>query len=200
MMVLIHWIPAQHADEFVQLQSYFKDQRAQISARFAEDYRNERDLNTKKEINYYYELFLKKLDSVENTAYIGAMVKVRNQEDINRLKVSELRVKKPKIKLNKHFTKPSYPGGMNQLSEDINRLFYHDFNRDYSGIMSATLKLIVTRDGKVSFVEAEGEHMPFNNQASVAMYLLPKKFIPAKYKGKTIDYEYQFPIKFKFQE
>ena len=200
MTMLIHLIPAQHADEFIQLQSYFKNQRDQISARFTQDYRNEKDLNTKREINYYYQMFLKKLDSVENTAYIGTLVKVRNHEDLERLKVSQTKEKGPKIKFNKHFSKPSYPGGMERLAEDINQLFYRDFFKDYNGIMSATMKFMVSKEGKVSFVEAEGDHMPFNNQASLAVYLLPKKFIPAKFKGKSIDFEYQFPIKFKFEE
>ena len=78
-------------------------------------------------------------------------------------------------------------------------MFYRDFFNDLSGEFNARIEFTIREDGSVAYVNTEGDNMPFNNQATIALYLLPNKFEPALYKGKPIAYQYQLPIKFTIE-
>ena len=140
------------------------------------------------------------MDSVQNAAYVGAIIQVRNREDLATLNAA-IEPSKKKIDINSdRFKKPYYPGGINQLNADINDLFYKEFFGDLTGEFNAKIEFIVKTDGQISHVLTTGENMSFNNQASIALYLLPLKFEPATYQGKAVEYPYYLPIKFTLEE
>ena len=70
---------------------------------------------------------MKKMDSIQNTALIGALIKVKNREDLSRLNFQNL----PQISLeNPTKTELSkeakYPGGFENLRSQVADLFYSD--------------------------------------------------------------------------
>ncbi len=189
---------AQQATEFVELKNYFDHQRSLIRKEFSGAFQKEEDLNKKKDISKYYDLFVHKLDSIQNSAYLGAIIKVRNREDVSRTEKSNNQYQS-EIDQSSAIVKPTYPGGISQLNSDLNDLFYRDFFNDLSGEFNARIEFTIREDGSVAYVNTEGDNMPFNNQATIALYLLPNKFEPALYKGKPIAYQYQLPIKFTIE-
>lgn len=144
------------------------------------------------------EIFMKKMDSIENVALIGALLKVKNTEDLRNIKNKNLDQKNEK-----NFTGiekiANYPGGMNALRKEISQLFYTDAVHSETSNIKTNIGFIVEKDGSISNVIAEGDNYSFNRQAEIAMYSVTEKFIPAYHNGNPVPYYFTLPLILNFE-
>ena len=135
--------------------------------------------------------FMKKMDSIENTALIGALLRVRNLEDLQTLK-----------KIKESFSEKSsdpekaadYPGGLNSLRQEVVDLLYVDAVYSEEKTIKTDVAFIVEKDGSISNVHAQGNNFTFNRQAEIALYSLAEKFSPATLKGDPAIYRFKLPL------
>lgn len=172
-----------------------------LGEEFKKKYHAEKKASVKQNIQQDFLLFMKKLDSIENVALIGALVKVKNLEDLAKIQ--------PKIPISV-YTKihettsdqevsAEYPGGTNVLKQEIANLFYSE--AVYSDMKKVTSKVVfvVERDGTVSDVKAEGDNFTFNRQAEIALYCISKQFSPASINGTLVRYRFSLPLTLNFE-
>ena len=139
-----------------------------------------------------------KLDSIQNTAFIGTLIKVKNREDLEKITVKnlpELHLNPKKEDLNKE---AQYPGGFETLRKQVADLFYTDSVLPDQKLLKTNVVFVVERDGSIGNVHAEGENFTFNRQAEIAMYLLPEKFSPAIINGTAVRYRFRLPLSMNF--
>ena len=186
----------QQNDEFRRLKGYFENQKSQIATQFEKELAVA-SFEKKLLMQQDYALFMHKMDSVQNVAFVGALIRTRNEEDINLIsKLNSI----PDSKYRSEITIPTYPGGMNALREELVRHFYLDAFSYLDKNLSTQIQFVVDELGNIIFVDAEGENGVLNRQASLAVYLLQGKFTPAKWKGKTVPYRLEIPIKLQLEE
>lgn len=140
--------------------------------------------------------FMKKMDSIENTALVGALLKVKNTEDLSNLNWDK--------KLNPTtdhseifpFTDKiaDYPGGINALRQEVAQLFYSDAVYSETNPVKTNVAFVVEKNGKISNVKAEGDNFTFNRQAEIALYSLSRKFSPAVINGDPVRYRFRLPL------
>lgn len=187
---------AQQNEEFYYVKNYFANQRTLIINQYQKEVGKLNYLQqvaAKTQLNH----FLKKVDSVENAAYVSALIKVKNREDLFRVsgRVSVL----PEIKNLDALQQPQYPGGMNKLREQVADLFYFNSEFNKNKTLQAMVSFIVEPSGYISGVKAEGEDINFNRQAEIAVYLLPEKFSPAMQNGSFVRYKFRMPLTMTFE-
>jgi len=143
------------------------------------------------EIKGDFLFFMKKMDSIENNAMIGALLKVRNLEDLQT-------IKNPRLTSSKKFQDAEkiadYPGGLNSLRQEVANLLYIDGVYSEEKMVKTDVAFIVEKDGTVSNVHAQGDNFTFNRQAEIALYSLAEKFSPAMIKGDPITYCFKLPL------
>lgn len=191
---------AQQNTEFKSAKDYFDYQRFMLNNEFKKKFEDEPDFTKKIAIKKDFSEFMMKLDSIQNTAFIGTLIKVKNREDLNKISLkpgtSELSENPQKAELN---TQANYPGGIDILRKQIVDLFYTDAILPDQKLIRTNVVFVVERDGSVSSVHAEGDHFAFNRQAEIAMYLLPDKFSPAIIKGTPVRYRFRLPLVMNFE-
>ncbi|MBK1894559.1 hypothetical protein JHL15_02175 [Chryseobacterium sp. YIM B02567] len=145
-------------------------------------------------------LFMKKMDSIENVALIGALLRVKNTEDLSRLQLENKKTFPEKLTEVFPITDQSadYPGGMNALRQEVAHLFYIDGVFSDTKIVKANVAFIVEKDGSISNVEAQGDNFTFNRQAQIALYSLSEKFSPAIINGDPVRYRFKLPLTMNF--
>ncbi|MBT2621671.1 hypothetical protein J7E44_13020 [Chryseobacterium sp. ISL-6] len=145
--------------------------------------------------------FMKKMDSIENVALIGALLKIKNTEDLNRLQLENKTISPEKAPDIFPITDKSadYPGGINALRKEVAHLFYIDGVLSETKIVKATVAFIVEKDGTISNVEAQGDNFTFNRQAQIALYSLSEKFSPAIINGDPVRYRFKLPLTMSFE-
>lgn len=144
-----------------------------------------------------YLLFMKKMDSIENVAMIGALLRVKNLEDLQRIKQ-----KSDKIELSNTQSKGSstvnknadYPGGINALRQEVAQIFYTAGVYSETKTIKANVDFIVEKDGSISNVNAQGDNFTFNRQAEIALYSIPEKFSPATINGESVRFSFKLPL------
>jgi exosome complex RNA-binding protein Rrp42 (RNase PH superfamily) len=162
-----------------------------LSKEFKKKFDAEANTLKKEAIKGDFLFFMKKMDSIENTALIGALVKVRNLEDLQSLK---------KIKENSSEKSSSpqkaadYPGGLNSLRQEVVDLLYVDAVYSEEKTIKTDVAFIVEKDGSISNVHAQGNNFTFNRQAEIALYSLAEKFSPAMIQGDPISYRFKLPL------
>ena len=135
---------------------------------------------------------MQKLDSIENSAYLYALIKVKTREDLSSGKNSAIDKLNPlKNNLDRQ---AEYPGGFVAMRNQIAELFYQKALLSAGKTFSTQVVFEVDQNGNVTNVLAEGPFAGFNKQAMIAMYLLPDKFSPARLDGKAIPYRFRFPL------
>ncbi|MCJ7934193.1 MAG: hypothetical protein MUW56_11295 [Chryseobacterium sp.] len=135
--------------------------------------------------------FMKKMDSIENTALIGALLKVRNLEDLETIKTfKEISNENPE----NIETAPNYPGGINTLRKEVADLLYVDGVHSEVKMLKTSVAFIVEKDGSVSNVHAQGDNFTFNRQAEIALYSISEKFVPAIAKGDPARFQFRLPL------
>ncbi len=182
---------SQQTQEFKRVKDYYNQHRSMLSQEFKKKFDAENNSFAKTAVRQDFLFFMKKMDSIENAALTGALVKVKNLEDLN--------------KINTPFTTESdisyttdqsaaYPGGINTLRQHVAKLFYGEGVHSETGNSKAVVAFIVEKDGSISNVKAEGDNFTFNRQAEIAVYLIPDKFSPASVNGTPVRYRLRLPL------
>lgn len=189
---------AQQNDEFRSAKDYFDYQRFMLNNEFRKKFDSEKNIEQKIAIKRDFSEFMVKLDSIQNTAFIGTLIKVKNREDLEKITVKnlpELHLNPKKEDLNKE---AQYPGGFETLRKQVADLFYTDSVLPDQKLLKTNVVFVVERDGSIGNVHAEGENFTFNRQAEIAMYLLPEKFSPAIINGTAVRYRFRLPLSMNF--
>ena len=198
LLVCANLLFAQQNDEFRSAKDYFDYQRFMLNNEFRKKFDSEKNIEQKIAIKRDFSEFMVKLDSIQNTAFIGTLIKVKNREDLEKITVKnlpELHLNPKKEDLNKE---AQYPGGFETLRKQVADLFYTDSVLPDQKLLKTNVVFVVERDGSIGNVHAEGENFTFNRQAEIAMYLLPEKFSPAIINGTAVRYRFRLPLSMNF--
>lgn len=191
---------AQQNEEFQLAKKYFDYQRFMLNNEFKKKFDNEIDRTEKMTIKRDFSEFMMKLDSIQNTAFIGTLIKVKNREDLHRLSTKTtlqyFSENPQKKELNEE---AKYPGGFDILRKQVSDLFYTEAFLPDQKVIKTNVVFVVEKDGTITSVHAEGDHFAFNRQAEIAMYLLPEKFSPAIIKGTPVRYRFRLPLAMNFE-
>ena len=191
---------AQQNEEFKVVKNYFDYQRSMLNQEFKKRFDQEVSNANKIAVENDFQEFMQKLDSIQNSALVNALVRVKIREDLNWLqfpKQSSNTSENPtKTDLSSN---ANYPGGFNLMRQQITDLFYTDAILSDQKMMRTELLFVVERDGSISSVKAEGDNFTFNRQAEIALYLLPEKFSPASINGTAIRYRFRIPLSMNFE-
>lgn len=164
-----------------------------LNTEFKKKFDAEPDSFKKANIKLDFMLFMKKMDSIENVAMIGALLKVRNLEDLQSLKTPKgISVNTEKSAV---FEKSAdYPGGFNTLRQEVANLFYMGGVYTETKTVKTNVAFIVEKDGSISNVHAQGDNFTFNRQAEIALYSVSEKFSPAVSKGDPVRHYLRLPL------
>ena len=191
---------AQQNVEFVSAKKYFDYQRFMLNSEFKKKFEMESEIPKKIAIKRDFSEFMQKLDSIQNTAFIGTLIKVKNREDLASRSLRNLSNLNPEHSKDKNPSdEAQYPGGFNTLRQQVANLFYAEAILPDQKVIKADVVFVVEKDGSISSVHAEGDHFAFNRQAEIAMYLLPEKFSPAVINGTAVRYRFRLPLAMNFE-
>lgn len=200
LLSVLNFISAQQNEEFFSVKKYFDQQRSLLNIELRKRFNDEENLAEKLNIKNDFVQYMTKMDSIENTAFINALIKVKNREDIDRLDFGNF----PSSDLNNPAkselsSEAEYPGGINNLRSQLRNLFYPEAVYPNEKHLKTNVVFVVEQDGYVSTVRAEGDNSTFNRQAEIAMYQLPEKFNPAVLHAKTVRYRFCLPLAMDFE-
>lgn len=183
---------SQQTEEFKRVKEYYNQHRNMLSQEFRKKFDAENNSIAKTAVRQDFLFFMKKMDSIENVALTGALVKVKNLEDLKKINIP----RPAESQTVSHTTDQSavYPGGINTLRQHIAHLFYGEGVHAETGNSKAVIAFIVEKDGSISNVKAEGDNFTFNRQAEIALYLIPDKFSPASVNGNPVRYSFRLPL------
>ncbi|WP_228376412.1 energy transducer TonB [Chryseobacterium sp. JAH] len=187
---------SQQTEEFKQVKNYYNQHRSMLNNEFKKKFDAETNNVIKTSIKQDFLFFMKKMDSIENTALVGALLKVRNTEDLDNLNLEK--------KINPTadhseifpFTDKTadYPGGINALRKEVANLFYSEAVFSEINPVKTNVAFVVEKNGKITNVRAEGDNFTFNRQAEIALYSLSGKFSPAVINGDPVRYRFRLPL------
>lgn len=189
-------LSSQQNQEFKEVQEHFDAQKKRIFTAFQRE-AFERVGSERKLLYQQLGQFISKVDSIENEAYILALIKVKTSEDLSLFSSqqaeegSSIIEKEPKGKI----TLPQYPGGMDTFRKELVDLFYYSAT-ETGAELHTELSFVVNDKGAITKVKAKGNNPFFNRQALIATYRLPQTFSPALLDQQPVAYEYQMPIRF----
>ncbi len=191
---------SQQQEEFRRVKDFYNHHRVMLNTEFRKKFDAETGTLNKISIKSDFQLFMRKMDSIENVALIGALLKVKNLEDLDRI-----RNKIPKsyshVKVSSSTDQPAdYPGGINALRQEVGRLFYAAGVYSEIKTVKANVAFIVERDGSISNVHAQGENFTFNRQAEIALYSLSEKFTPGHINGDPVRFRFQLPLTMNIED
>ncbi len=196
----LFFLQAQQNQEFKITKDYFDYQRFMLNNEFKKKFDSETNYEEKRSIKENFSEFMVKLDSIQNTAFIATLIKVKNREDLDRIasrKTTIDHAENPqKQMLNEQAT---YPGGFETLRKQVADLFYSDSVLPGQKLLKTIVVFVVEKDGSISSVRAEGDNFTFNRQAEIAIYLLPEKFSPAVVNGTAVRYRFRLPLAMNFE-
>ena len=163
-----------------------------LNKEFKKKFDAESNAVKKAEIKGDFLFFMKKMDSIENNALIGALLKVRNLEDLQTIRNPGFQTSPGKFTDAEKIA--DYPGGINSLRQEVANLLYVDGVYSEEKTIKTDVDFIVEKDGTVSNVHAQGNNFTFNRQAEIALYSLAEKFSPATIKGDPTTYRFKLPL------
>ncbi len=187
---------SQQNNEFREVKEYYDYQRNMLSEAFRREALKTKNNDALNQMNLDYEEFMVKLDSIQNVAMLSALIKVKNREDLARIKKQNQEQIDP---LSMQEIPAEYPGGIDTLRKQVAAIFYYDAVNTQIPKISTNINFVVEEDGSISTVRADGENFTFNRQAEIAVYMLPEKFNPAKQDGKNIRYGFRIPLTMRFE-
>ncbi|MFP7656748.1 energy transducer TonB [Chryseobacterium proteolyticum] len=187
---------SQQREEFKQVKNYYNQHRSMLNTEFRKKFDAETGNFQKAAIKQDFIFFMKKMDSIENVALIGALLRVKNTEDLSRIRLENRMANPEKAPEIFPITDKSadYPGGINALRQEVAHLFYIDGVFSEEKTVKANVAFIVEKDGSISNVEAQGDNFTFNRQAQIALYSLSEKFSPAIINGDPVRYRFKLPL------
>lgn len=167
-----------------------------LGKEFQKKFDAQKDGYNKASVKLDYHLFMQKMDSIENIALTGALLKTKNLEDLGRLHLGPKKIApETQVSTSPIIDKaPDYPGGINNLRQEVAQLFY--LGGVYSDIktVKTNVAFIVEKDGSITNVHAQGDNFMFNRQAEIALYSISQKFSPAIANGDSVRYCYKLPL------
>lgn len=182
---------SQQKEEFKLVKSYYNQHRSMLNKEFKKKFDAESNVLKKDAIKGDFLFFMKKMDSIENTALIGALLRVRNLEDLQKIKQPKEPFSENSFQVEKV---ADYPGGLNTLRQEVADLLYIDGVHSEEKTVKTDVAFIVEKDGSISNVHAQGDNFTFNRQAEIALYSLAEKFSPATFKGDPTVYRFKIPL------
>lgn len=193
---------AQQNEYFKKTKDYFDYQKHLVLKKHQLDLEQESDQLKKIQMNRDFSHFMKKIDSVQNDAYLHTLILVKNKEDLSKILKKEIVESHTTGGISQstkeeNITQAEYPGGINRLREQVAELVYTDGIETEEKVLKTSVSFVVETDGSVSFVQAEGDTPAFNRQAIIALYLLPEKFIPARVNGVVAKSRFKLPLTFR---
>ncbi|WP_449399904.1 hypothetical protein [Chryseobacterium wanjuense] len=114
---------SQQIEEFKNVKNYYNHHRVLINNEFQKKYRTEPNVASKDAIKKDFLLFMKKMDSIENVALIGALLKVKNLEDLNKIQTKTSTAENQSDMVTTTDKAADYPGGINALRQEVANLF-----------------------------------------------------------------------------
>lgn len=191
---------SQQQEEFRRVKDFYNHHRVMLNTEFRKKFDAETGTLNKISIKSDYQLFMRKMDSIENVALIGALLKVKNLEDLDRI---QNKIPKPEshLKTSSSADQPAdYPGGINALRQEVAHLFYTGGVYSEIKTVKANVAFIVERDGTISNVHAQGDNFTFNRQAEIALYSLSEKFMPGHVNGDPVRFRFQLPLTMNIED
>lgn len=187
---------SQQTEEFRLIKNYYNQHRSLLGKEFRKKFDAEANNFHKASIRQDYLLFMEKMDSIENVALTGALLKTKNLEDLDQLRLLNKTLPagtspSPSVVIDKA---ADYPGGINELRKEVADLFYLGGVYSESKTVKANIGFIVEKDGRITNVQAEGENFTFNRQAEIAVYSISQKFSPAIINGDPVRYRFRLPL------
>lgn len=195
-------LSAQANLEFRGVKTKFDTHRNLLNKEFDKILKETKDPIRKSAVESQKILFQKKLDSIENTAFLATLVKVKTSEDLSKIIPKENGINNAMLANVKKTGEKSaeYPGGFNQLRQQVSEILYtENIIAESSNILKTQVVFIVERDGSISSVKAEGDNDTFNRQAIIAMYLIRDKFSPAFINDVPVRSHYKMPLTLNFK-
>ncbi|AZI70368.1 hypothetical protein [Cloacibacterium normanense] len=185
---------SQQNDEFKRVKMYFDSQKQLINTEFQKKYNSETNLFVKENLKKDYNYFIQKIDSVRNVAYLGALIRVKNNEGLKNINAKNEEIEFQNVQT------PEFPNGIDALREKVASLFYSKGIEYCKNELNTTVSFVVDENGSITDIKAEGENISFNKQAEIAMYLISEKFTkPALQKGNAVKYAFRMPLSIKFE-
>ncbi|WP_300349877.1 hypothetical protein [Chryseobacterium sp.] len=186
----------QQTEEFRQVKNYYNQHRSMLNTEFKKKFDAESNNIIKASIKNDFLFFMKKMDSIENTALVGALLKVKNTEDLSNLNLEKkLNPASDQSEIFPFTDKTAdYPGGINALRQEVANLFYSEAVYSEINPVKTNVAFVVEKNGKISNVKAEGDNFTFNRQAEIALYSLSGKFSPAVINGDPVRYRFRLPL------
>lgn len=191
---------SQQKEEFRQVKNYYNQHRSMLNTEFKKKFDAEPNLVKKAAVKNDFLFFMKKMDSIENVAMIGALLKVRNLEDLQFIKKNENNPALLPVNTSILEKPAEYPGGMEMLKKEVAGLFYTGGVYTETKTVKANVVFMIEKDGTISNVQAEGDNFTFNRQAEIAIYSIPDKFSPAIAKGNMVRSRFRLPFTLTLQD
>ena len=142
---------SQQNDEFKRVKMYFDSQKQLIDTEFQKKYNSETNLFVKENLKKDYNYFIQKIDSVRNVAYLGALIRVKNNEGLRNINAENDEIEFQNVET------PEFPNGINSLREKVAELFYSDGMTTGGKELYTLVKFVVEKDGSLSEISADGE-------------------------------------------
>lgn len=187
---------SQQTEDFKHVKGFYNQHRSMLSNEFKKKFDAEANTFSKTLIRQDFVLFMKKMDSIENVALIGALLKVRNLEDLKKInQPSNTKDVSNHLAIATAIEKTAdYPGGINALRKEVSELFYSPGVYSEIKTIKTNVAFIVEKDGSITNVHAQGDNFTFNRQAEIALYSVSEKFSPAVVNGESVRYRFSLPL------
>lgn len=189
---------SQQTEDFRSVKTYYNQHRNMLNQEFKKKFDKEQNNFVKIGIKNDFQLFMRKMDSIENIALVGALLKTKNLEDLGRFKSVKSNIQNNQEIAQKIDKNADYPGGINALRQEVANLFYSDGVYTDVKDLKTQVAFIVEKDGSISHVKAEGDNFTFNRQAEIALYSVVEKFSPAYINGNSVRSRFRLPLSLKF--
>jgi hypothetical protein len=195
-MLSFSFLKAQQNQNFKDVKLFFDNHRQLLTSEFKKRVSLETTMENQNAVKNDFELFMSKLDSLENVALIDALVKTKNIEVLGKIKSPNL--ENSKTDFQQTDKTAEYPGGLDVLRTTIGSVFYDNSLYDQKTVKT-NIRFVVERDGSVTNVVASGDNPSFNRQAEIAVYLLPEKFYPGSLNGNLVRSMFRLPLTMNFE-
>ena len=189
---------AQQNNNFKEVKDFYDNHQQKIGQEFMRRSASLSNETDKMKLSMEYKYFLAKLDSVRNQAYIGALIKTKNAERLDKVDYSVF-TKNAKSVDKKEDVAAEYSDGMEAFRKVVSENIYLVGIEDGPKTLKSKLSFVVERDGSIVDAVASGDNLIFNRQVEIAAYLTPKKFLPAKVQGQVVRARFNMPLTYNLE-
>ena len=108
----------QQNEEFRLIKQHFDRQENLLKIEFVKKYNNAFTAQEKETVKKDYNYFIQKIDSVRNVAYLGTLIRVKNNEGLKNINAKNEEIEFQNVQT------PEFPNGIDALREKVASLFY----------------------------------------------------------------------------